>query len=113
MHGQREIIMKRINGLRSRRTRRGLSQQQLADLCSVNVNTIRYMEAGRESHGPSAQRVADFLETDLDVLYMNVIEPQTLHPRQRERLGFSDHAEQPSVSEAGFTPLISREALGV
>jgi hypothetical protein len=63
-----------------------MTQQALADACDVSVETIRAMEGGRRFHGPGAHRVADFFGVDLDVLYMNTIVPDKLHPRMAAQL---------------------------
>jgi len=86
----------------------------LADACDVSIETIRAMEGGRRFHGPGAQRVADYFGVeDVDVLYMNAIVPERLHPRAAAQVRPRPTEPDEPEPEADFTPPITREALGV
>lgn len=68
--------------IRELRKERGLNQDQLAELASLNRVTIAKYESGRVEPGAQAlSRIADALEVSTDVLLGRADEPE---PEQRE-----------------------------
>lgn len=69
--------------IRELRKERGLNQDQLAELASLNRVTIAKYESGRVEPGAQAlSRIADALEVSTDVLLGRADEPAHEHPEE-------------------------------